>query len=118
MAEKTFKSYVIPGKAMDFEMHKVILMSSIPEDQLLDDLRGRLCGQVTIPPLRDRWQDIPFMLRVSIEKAVAKAQGPKNLQATSLDAMSRWPAPLRLRAASSDEGTGCRSAQLPRARTF
>lgn len=77
MAEKTFKSYVIPGKAMDFEMHKVILMSSIPEDQLLDDLRGRLCGQVTIPPLRDRWQDIPFMLRVSIEKAVPKLKAQK-----------------------------------------
>lgn len=75
-AEKQLTGYT-RLKDIDFTSCLVILMSSMDPDKLLVDLRGRLQDSVTVPPLRDRWNEIPYLLPNSLERGLASDWGAR-----------------------------------------
>jgi hypothetical protein len=80
MADKKYQPFNKAGE-IDFRAHPVVLMSSIEEERLLRDLRGRLRTSITIPPLRDRWQEIPFLIPMSLEQGLMQwTNKPKQLR--------------------------------------
>ncbi len=74
MAEKSYFWYP-QKKPLGFEEHPVFLLTSIEEGRLLDDLQGRVFVHVVVPPLRDRQEEVPFLL----PRPVALALGQKEL---------------------------------------
>jgi hypothetical protein len=55
---------------IDFLNHPVVLMSSMDPKAMLTDLRGRLCADVLIPPLRARWPEIPYLIPVTLRRVL------------------------------------------------
>ncbi len=72
MAERTYHDYSDHTSPLHltFKGRRIILLTSIPEDAMLDDLRGRIDHRITIPPLSDRRDEIPYLLRDLCGKAI------------------------------------------------
>lgn len=51
-----------PADDRNFREFLVVILSSIPRERLLPDLHGRLCSDVVVPPLRERVEEIPYVL--------------------------------------------------------
>jgi hypothetical protein len=79
MAEKEYAYFIEPSVhaaeykagSFSFIQHPVFLMSSVPEEDLLADLQGRLYDSLTIAPLRDRLDEIPFTLYLEIKDRIS-----------------------------------------------
>jgi hypothetical protein len=69
MAEKAYMSYA-RNELLTFQEYPVVLMSSIDEERLLDDLYGRLACHVIVPPLRERLEELPYLLPVVLPGAL------------------------------------------------
>ena len=58
----------------------VVLLSSIDPEHMLTDVRGRLMGSIKIPPLRERWMELPFALPNSLCRGLRYWKPPKTLR--------------------------------------
>lgn len=90
LGEKSYRSYHTNDPQIDFSNHPVLLLSSIPADTLLDDLRGRMFhGQgIIVPSLADRWHEIPFLLGPIFSSLRKEGAIPNAAVAISRQAMS------------------------------
>ncbi len=60
--EKIYRSYDGAGEELSFVDNPVVLLSSIAPERLLRDMQGRLVASLSVPPLRERQDEIPFLL--------------------------------------------------------
>lgn len=70
MAEKKYTSYRAKMRDIDFKEHMVIIMSSMEKDRLLPDLRGRLSKHLVNPPLRERTDEIPYLIPICLKNGL------------------------------------------------
>jgi hypothetical protein len=64
LAEKKYRNYLTNDPELDFTENPVILLSSMNPEQMLEDLSGRLWNRrgIVVPPLRERWEEIPLII--------------------------------------------------------
>ena len=60
--EKIYRRYDGSGQVLSFVDNPVVLLSSIAPERLLRDMQGRLVASLCVPPLRERQDEIPFLL--------------------------------------------------------
>lgn len=65
---------------LDFSKTLIILLTSIDRDELLADVRGRLAGFIEVPPLRERWMELPFALPRSLNQGLRYWKPPRTLR--------------------------------------
>lgn len=73
MADKTYHRYGVVGEPLSFVDSPVILLSSIDPQRLLRDMQGRLLAAVEVAPLRERTDELPYVLPWGLGRALGGA---------------------------------------------
>ncbi|MCA9661561.1 MAG: hypothetical protein KC486_24690, partial [Myxococcales bacterium] len=71
-AEKEYRRYGSGEAPLSFVDNPVVLLSSIDPERLLRDMQGRLCASVAVPPLRERSDELPFILPHFLGQALGR----------------------------------------------
>jgi len=85
---RNFEAEVDKAKSRDdprnFSEFLVIILSSIPRERLLPDLHGRLCADIFVPPLRDRVEEIPYVIPNNLDSGMGRWEAPSELRMSYL----------------------------------
>ncbi len=73
MAEKSYHRYGTVDAPLSFVESPVILLSSIDPGRLLRDMQGRLLAAVEVAPLRQRTDEIPYLIGFFLRSALGAA---------------------------------------------
>ncbi len=72
-AEKVYRRYGGDEEPLSFVDNPVGLLSSIDPDRLLRDMQGRLLASLQVPPLRERQDEIPFLMPMVLGEVLGEA---------------------------------------------
>jgi len=92
-AEKVYRNYAT-GEELCFKDNPVVLLSSIEPTRLLRDMQGRLLASVSVPPLRVRQDEIPYLLPMILGEGLGELVGEAAAQVQSVRVPLRTMAAL------------------------
>lgn len=93
-AEKVYRRYGSDEAPLSFVDNPVVLLSSIDPSRLLRDMQGRLLASVEVPPLRERQDEIPFLMPMVLGEALQEALGERVAEIKAVDVSVRLMAAL------------------------
>jgi len=93
-AEKVYRRYGSDAAPLSFVDNPVVLLSSIDPGRLLRDMQGRLLASVEVPPLRERQDEIPFLMPMVLGEALTEALGERVADVVAVDVSVRLMAAL------------------------
>jgi len=88
-AEKVYRRYGSDKPPLSFVDNPVVLLSSIDPSRLLRDMQGRLLASVQVPPLRERQDEIPFLMPMVLGEALKEALGERAAEIVEVDVSVR-----------------------------